>query len=53
MLYRYQYVLVDEFQDTNKVQLELLKLLSEGHKKITIVGDPNQSIYTWRGASGK
>ncbi|MBD3155743.1 MAG: AAA family ATPase, partial [Candidatus Aenigmarchaeota archaeon] len=47
---RYKYLLVDEFQDTNKVQFELIKNLSIGHKNITIVGDQNQSIYGFRGA---
>lgn len=46
----YQYILVDEFQDTNFVQYILTKLLGESHKNITIVGDFSQSIYSWRGA---
>jgi DNA helicase-2/ATP-dependent DNA helicase PcrA len=48
---RYKYVLVDEFQDTNSVQFELLKLLVEKHRNITVVGDDDQSIFRFRGAS--
>ena len=47
---RYQYVLVDEYQDTNKAQYELTKLLSKKWHNITVVGDASQSIYRWRGA---
>jgi len=45
-----QYVLVDEYQDTNKAQYELTKLLSRRWGNITVVGDASQSIYRWRGA---
>jgi len=45
---RYQHLLVDEFQDTNVVQYELVKLLAGGHDNICVVGDPDQSIYSWR-----
>ncbi len=48
---RYQYVLVDEYQDTNEVQYQLTKLLSKKHQNITAVGDASQSIYGWRGAN--
>lgn len=47
----FHYVVVDEFQDTNPNQYELIKLLSQEHKKITVVGDDDQAIYSWRGAS--
>jgi DNA helicase-2/ATP-dependent DNA helicase PcrA len=47
---RYHYILVDEYQDTNKAQFELIKILSEKRKNICVVGDEDQSIYSWRGA---
>jgi DNA helicase-2/ATP-dependent DNA helicase PcrA len=47
---RYQYVLVDEYQDTNRPQYELMKLLAGEHKNVCAVGDEDQSIYSWRGA---
>ena len=47
---RFEYVIVDEMQDTNHVQLELLKLLVGEHSRICAVGDDDQSIYGWRGA---
>ncbi len=47
---RFQFVLVDEYQDTNKIQGELIDLLVARHKNIMAVGDDSQSIYSWRGA---
>ncbi|MFN2190293.1 MAG: ATP-dependent helicase, partial [Candidatus Promineifilaceae bacterium] len=47
---RYEYILVDEFQDTNTAQYELLKRLADYNKNIFVVGDADQSIYRWRGA---
>ncbi len=47
---RFEHVLVDEYQDTNKVQSELADLLASGHGNLAACGDPDQSIYAWRGA---
>ncbi len=47
---RYLHVLVDEFQDTNPVQYTLARLLASTHGNITVVGDPDQGIYSWRSA---
>ena len=47
---RYQFILVDEFQDVNRAQFECLRILAEGHRNLFVVGDDDQSIYAFRGA---
>jgi DNA helicase-2/ATP-dependent DNA helicase PcrA len=46
----FRHVLVDEYQDTNRAQYLLVKLLTEEHRQVTVVGDDDQSVYSWRGA---
>ncbi|MCU1283718.1 MAG: ATP-dependent helicase, Rep family [Acidobacteriales bacterium] len=50
---RYEFILIDEYQDTNRPQYELVKLLGAGHQNVCVVGDEDQSIYSWRGADIK
>ncbi len=50
---RFHHVLIDEYQDTNHAQYRLVKLLAQARRQVTVVGDPDQSIYAWRGADIK
>ena len=47
---RFEHIMVDEFQDTNALQFELVRILGDGYRNICVVGDPDQSIYSWRNA---
>ena len=48
---QFQFVLVDEYQDTNKLQADIIDLMASAHKHLMVVGDDSQSIYSWRGAN--
>ena len=50
---RYNYIYIDEFQDTSQIQYELIKLYASGAKKIVAIGDDDQTIYSWRGSYNK
>ena len=50
---KYRYILIDEYQDTNEVQYKLVKLLAKKYQNLFVVGDPDQSIYQFRGANYK
>lgn len=50
---KYKYVLIDEYQDTNSIQAQIVKLIASNHNNVTAVGDDSQSIYSFRGANFK
>ncbi len=50
---RLEYIMIDEYQDIDELQYRLMKVLCDHHRNLFIVGDPDQTIYTWRGASVK
>lgn len=50
---RLEYIMIDEFQDIDLIQYQLMEILCDYHKNLFVVGDPDQTIYTWRGANVK
>ena len=50
---RLEYIMIDEFQDIDQIQYQLMEVLCGYHKNLFVVGDPDQTIYTWRGANVK
>ena len=48
---QFQFILVDEYQDTNKIQADFIDMLAREHRNVMVVGDDAQSIYSWRGAN--
>src|SRR5438046_6707421 len=50
---QFQFILVDEYQDTNKIQADFIDTLAAEHRNVMVVGDDAQSIYSWRGANFK
>ena len=50
---RLEYIMIDEFQDIDLLQYQLMEVLCDYHKNLFIVGDPDQTVYTWRGANVK
>ena len=48
---RFRYVMIDEYQDTNRAQYHLVNMLAAGHRNICVVGDADQGVYSWRGAT--